>query len=82
MMDPILGGLIGIGLLIVGIAVVMKRSVRAEFGKFQLELKPNGGSSLRDAIDRIELNQKIHSVETNARLTVIESQLGLSKLDS
>lgn len=41
-------------IVVVLVALVMGRRVSIAFGRLHAELVPNGGASLRDAIDRIE----------------------------
>lgn len=41
------------GVILVG-AIFLGRSLKVDVGVIHAELKPNGGSSVRDAIDRIE----------------------------
>lgn len=41
------------------------------------ELKPNGGSSIKDAIDRMEQRQIAHTQRSDARFNRIEKQMGL-----
>jgi hypothetical protein len=40
--------------------------IRAEIGKIQREQKPNGGSSMRDALNRIEDRQQAESLKLDA----------------
>lgn len=41
-------------------------------GRLEAELKPNGGSSLRDAVNRIEHQQKLMA----GRVTNLETRIG------
>jgi hypothetical protein len=40
--------------------------IRSEIAKVQREQKPNGGSSMRDAVNRIESTQKTESLKLDA----------------
>jgi hypothetical protein len=46
--------LIGIGTILSGIAFAIKWLVKHYFAEIKAEFKPNGGSSLRDQVNRLE----------------------------
>jgi hypothetical protein len=44
-------------------ALLMGRRIEAKIGKIHFELNPNGGKTLRDAVDRLEARiEKLESV--------------------
>jgi ribosome recycling factor len=50
--------IIGIGTILSGIAFAIKWLVKNYFAEMKAELKPNGGSSLKDQINRLEEKSK------------------------
>jgi ribosome recycling factor len=50
--------IIGIGTILSGIAFAIKWLVKNYFAEMKAEFKPNGGSSLKDQINRLEEKSK------------------------
>lgn len=50
--------IIGIGTILSGIALAIKFLVKNYFAEMKAEFKPNGGSSLKDQINRLEEKAK------------------------
>lgn len=46
--------IIALGALLLLAVIVLGRRIEVQIGGLHAELKPNGGSSLRDAVDRVE----------------------------
>lgn len=63
----------GPGVISVVVAICGVVTLWIQQRKANKELKPNGGSSMRDAVDRIEQ----HSKRTDARFARIEKHIGL-----
>lgn len=51
--NAVLVGELLIALVIIG-AIILGRRIDARLGAVHFELKPNGGATLRDSVDRIE----------------------------
>jgi hypothetical protein len=47
--------------IVVVVALLMGRHLVVSVGSIKAELKPNGGSSMRDAIDRMEAATKVNA---------------------
>lgn len=50
--------IIGVGTILSGIALAIKWLVKNYFAEMKAEFKPNGGSSLKDQINRLEEKAK------------------------
>lgn len=63
--------------LLLIVAVVLGRRIELKIGSIHAELRPNGGSSTRDAIDRME-----HKLDAlTDRVSILENQGGASAHD-
>ena len=69
---------VGVLVLLVGIAIVVvfyARNIRLSVGAVEAEFKPNGGSSLRDAINRLEEKVDGHFAELFAKVDNHEARI-------
>lgn len=74
--------------LLLIVAVVLGRRIELKIGSLHAELRPNGGSSTRDAVDRVEAKVDAHAARMESKLdaltdrvSILENQGGASAHD-